>query len=162
MKPPLPVGDTSRPAAGPEKAAPIGSSASLPPGWGPFVPAGESVLASCRYDLDSTGRFASGRIVLTDGRIVADDPATGDVGRPPRVWLLDDACELAVRMRVSFGRLDLLRAGRPEAAWQFTSAKATAVQSLAEAWRCAAGAAAGGRRNRRRGAAGSALTVARR
>jgi ATP-binding cassette subfamily B protein len=98
------------------------------------VPAGESVLASCRYDLDAAGRFASGRIVLTDGRLLADDPATGDVGRPPQSWPLDDSCHLATRMRVSFGRLELLRDGRPDAAWQFTSAKAAAVQSLAEAW----------------------------
>jgi ATP-binding cassette subfamily B protein len=92
------------------------------------------VLASCRYDLDSAGRFASGRIVLTDGRLLADDPATGDVGRPPQAWPLDDACHLATRMRVSFGRLELLRDGRSEASWQFTSAKAAAVHSLAEAW----------------------------
>ena len=128
------AGDDPHPAPGPDRSAPATASASLPPGWGPLVPGGESVLASCRFDLDSAGRFASGRILLTDGRLIADDPATGDVGRPPRVWPLDDACHLATRLRVSFGRLELLRDGHAEAAWQFTSARAAAVQSLAEAW----------------------------
>jgi ATP-binding cassette subfamily B protein len=128
------AGDDPHPAPGPDRAAAATASASLPPGWGPLVPGGESVLASCRFDLDSAGRFASGRILLTDGRLIADDPATGDVGRPPRVWPLDDACHLATRLRVSFGRLELLRDGHAEAAWQFTSARAAAVQSLAEAW----------------------------
>jgi ATP-binding cassette subfamily B protein len=128
------AGDDPHPAPGPDRAAAATASASLPPGWGPLVPGGESVLASCRFDLDSAGRFASGRILLTDGRLIADDPATGDVGRPPRVWPLDDACHLATRLRVSFGRLELLRDGHAAAAWQFTSARAAAVQSLAEAW----------------------------
>jgi ATP-binding cassette subfamily B protein len=128
------AGDDPHPAPGPDRAAAATASASLPPRWGPLVPGGESVLASCRFDLDSAGRFASGRILLTDGRLIADDPATGDVGRPPRVWPLDDACHLATRLRVSFGRLELLRDGHAEAAWQFTSARAAAVQSLAEAW----------------------------
>ena len=128
------AGDDPDPASGQDRAAPATASASLPPGWGALVPGGESVLASCRFDLDAAGRFASGRILLTDGRLIADDPATGDVGRPPRVWPLDDACRLATRLRVSFGRLELLRDGHAEAAWQFTSARAAAVQSLAEAW----------------------------
>jgi len=132
MKSPLPLGEFPQPAAGPER--PMAAAASLPPGWGSLVPAGESVLASCRYDLDSAGRFTTGRILLTDGRLLADDPSTGDIGLPPRAWPLGDACQLAVRMRVSFGRLELLRDGRPEAAWQFTSAKAAGVQSLAETW----------------------------
>ena len=128
------AGDDPHPATGRDRAAPATASASLPPGWGALVPGGENVLASCRFDLDSAGRFASGRILLTDGRLIADDPATGDVGRPPRVWPLDDACHLATRLRVSFGRLELLRHGQAEAAWQFTSARAAAVQSLAEVW----------------------------
>ena len=128
------AGDDPHPAPGQDRAAPATASASLPPGWGALVPGGENVLASCRFDLDSAGRFASGRILLTDGRLIADDPATGDVGRPPRVWPLDDACHLATRLRVSFGRLELLRHGQAEAAWQFTSARAAAVQSLAEVW----------------------------
>ena len=128
------AGDDPHPAPGQDRAAPATASASLPPGWGALVPGGETVLASCRFDLDSAGRFASGRILLTDGRLIADDPATGDVGRPPRVWPLDDACHLATRLRVSFGRLELLRHGQAEAAWQFTSARAAAVQSLAEVW----------------------------
>lgn len=132
MTQPVSTADAPHPAPGPDPAAHLSST--LPPGWGPLVPAGEGVLASCRYDLDSAGRFASGRIVLTDGRLLADDPATGDVGRPPRVWPLDDACHLATRMQVSFGRLELLRHHRAEAVWQFTSAKAAAVQALAEAW----------------------------
>jgi ATP-binding cassette subfamily B protein len=130
----LPGGDLSGLVAGRDSAAGGNAGARLPPGWGPFMPVSESVLASCRYDLDSAGRFASGRIVLTDGRLLADDPATGDVGLPPRAWPLDDGCHLVTRMRVSFGRLELLRDGRIETAWQFTSAKGSAVQALAEAW----------------------------
>jgi ATP-binding cassette subfamily B protein len=94
----------------------------------------EDVLASCRFDLDAAGRFASGRIVLTQGRLLADDPATGDDGRPPLSWPLDDASKLVVRMRTSFGRLELIQADRPVASWQFTVARAHDVRALADAW----------------------------
>jgi ATP-binding cassette subfamily B protein len=131
---PLAAGDVVDPSTGRDRVAGGAAPGNLPPGWGLSVTAAESVLASCRYDLDSAGRFAAGRIVLTDRRLLADDPATGDVGQPPQIWPLDDVCQLTTRMRVSFGSLELLRDGRPEASWQFTSAKAAGVQALAEAW----------------------------
>jgi ATP-binding cassette subfamily B protein len=92
------------------------------------------MLASCRFDLDTTGQFASGRIVLTERRLLSDDPATGDTGRPPLVWHLDDASELVTRMRPSFGRMELRQAGRPVVSWQFTAARADDVRAVADAW----------------------------
>ena len=107
----------------------------VPPGWEALVSPGEAVLASCRFDLDAAGRFASGRVVLTDRRLLADDPATGDAGRPPLAWPLDKDSRLTVRMATSFGRVTLERAGQPVASWQFTAARAADVQAVAAAWR---------------------------
>ncbi len=84
----------------------------VPPGWAALVPAGEAVLASCRFDLDASGRFATGRMVLTDRRLLADDPATGDDGRPPLAWPLGPESRLVVKMSTSFGRLSLEQAGQ--------------------------------------------------
>lgn len=96
---------------------------------------GEAVLASCRFDLDAAGHFATGRIVLTDRRLLADDPATGDDGRPPLAWPLDVDSQLTVRMATSFGRVALEQSGQPVASWQFTAARAADVQAVAAAWR---------------------------
>jgi ATP-binding cassette subfamily B protein len=99
------------------------------------VSPGEAVLASCRFDLDAAGHFATGRIVLTDRRLLADDPATGDDGRPPLAWPLDVDSQLTVRMATSFGRVALEQSGQPVASWQFTAARAADVQAVAAAWR---------------------------
>jgi len=107
----------------------------VPPGWAALVPAGEAVLASCRFDLDVSGRFATGRMVLTDRRLLADDPATGDDGRPPLAWPLGPESRLVVKISTSFGRLSLEQAGQTVAAWQFTAARAADVQAVAAAWR---------------------------
>ena len=106
----------------------------LPAAWGAAVPPGEEVLASCRVDLDAAGRFSSGRIVLTENRLLADQPATGDVGGPPVAWPLDGESQLVVRLRPSFGWLELRQAGRPLAAWQFTAARADEVRRLTDVW----------------------------
>jgi len=107
----------------------------VPPGWEALVSPGEAVLASCRFDLDAAGHFATGRIVLTDRRLLADDPATGDDGRPPLAWPLDVDSQLTVRMATSFGRVALEQSGQPVASWQFTAARAADVQAVAAAWR---------------------------
>jgi ATP-binding cassette subfamily B protein len=112
-------------------AAPSGPSPSAPAGDWPIA---EPVLAGCRFDLDQAGRFTTGRIVLTSGALLADDPATGDAGRPPLSWPLDAASDLALRMRTSFGRLELVQAGRPVAGWQFTAARADEVRNLVDTW----------------------------
>ncbi len=101
----------------------------------------EAVLAAARFDLDAAGRFSSGRIVLTNGKLFADDPSSGDDGQPPRSWKLDDTSHLRTRMQTSFGRLELMRAGRIEATWMFTAARAAGMQALAEAWETRARAA---------------------
>jgi ATP-binding cassette, subfamily B, bacterial len=97
------------------------------------------VLARCRFDLDAAGRFTTGRVVLTAVGLLADDPATGDAGSPPRTWPLDAQSDLAVRMRTSFGRLELVQAGRPVAAWQFTAARADEVRHLVDTWQARGG-----------------------
>ena len=120
------------PSAPPRAASP--ADPPVPPDWGAAVRPDETVLASCRFDLDATGRFTTGRLVLTDGRLLADDPVTGSTGRPPDTWQLDESSLLVVRMRTSFGRLDLVRDGQVVATWQFTAARTAGVQALAEAW----------------------------
>ena len=118
-----------------EIEAPPRAFSAVPPGWEALTTPGEAVLASCRFDLDAAGRFTSGRIVLTDRRLLADDPATGDDGRPPLAWPLDADSRLTVRMATSFGWVTLEQAGQPVASWQFTAARAADVQGLAAAWR---------------------------
>ncbi len=106
----------------------------IPPGWAAAIGLGEAILAAARFDLDTEGRFTSGRIVLTRGKLFSDDPATGDRGGPPLAWPLDATVHLRTRIRTSFGRLELVRDGRPEAVWMFSAAKAAGMQTLAEAW----------------------------
>lgn len=106
----------------------------LPPGWAALIGRGESVLGAAKFDLDASGQFASGRIVLTHTTLVSDDPATGDRGGTPLSWPLDATIHLRIRTRTSFGRLELVRDGRTEAVWMFSAAKAAGMQALAEAW----------------------------
>jgi len=95
---------------------------------------GEAVLAVARFDLDREGRFTSGRMILTRGKLVSDDPATGDQGGSPLAWPLDARVHLRIRLRTSFGSLELVRDGRTESVWMFSAAKAPGMQALAEAW----------------------------
>ncbi len=99
-----------------------------------MVDGGEAVLAVARFDLDGEGRFTSGRMILTRGKIVSDNPATGDHGGSPLTWPLDASVHLRTRLRTSFGSLELVRDGRTETVWMFSAAKAAGMQALAEAW----------------------------
>jgi ATP-binding cassette subfamily B protein len=106
----------------------------VPPGWVSVIDPGEAVLAVARFDLDSEGRFTSGRMILTRGKLVSDNPVTGEQGGSPLTWPLDASVHLRIRLRTSFGRLELVRDGRTEAIWMFSAAKASGMQALAEAW----------------------------
>lgn len=130
------------------------------PGGGPATAAadwlrgGETLLASSRLDLDEAGRFASGRMLLTDQRLlVQQQPPAGQSEPAVAAWELDDEASFVVRMATAFGRLALVRPGRPEVSWPFTAARAAEVQGLAVAWQ---------ERHRRRGgfAGTDALPVA--
>ncbi len=106
----------------------------LPPGWAALIGRGEPLLGAAKFDLDGSGQFASGRIVLTHTALVSDDPATGDRGGTPLSWPLDATVHLRIRTRTSFGHLELVMDGRTEAVWMFSAAKAAGMQALAEAW----------------------------
>ncbi len=99
-----------------------------------WLRAGEAVLASCRLDLDADGRFAAGRMVLTNGRLLVQQPIPSDPPAPVAAWDLDDAATLVVTMGTAFGRLTLLRPGLPDASWLFTAARAAEAHGLAVAW----------------------------
>lgn len=96
----------------------------------------EPVLASCRFDLDASLRFADGWIVLTPRRLLSDDPTTG---RPPPdglplEWPVDATTELDVHLRAAVGRIELLHAGRVVVQWRFTAARAKGVHALEDAF----------------------------
>jgi len=96
----------------------------------------ETVLATCRFDLDGRLHYTDGWIVLTDRRVIADEPASADGPRQagPRSWLLDADTHLDVRMRAAVGRLELFRQGRVVARWLFTSARSKGVHALEDAF----------------------------
>lgn len=96
----------------------------------------ERLLACCRFDLDAALRFVDGWLVLTDRRLLSDDPATGqptDSGRPLE-WPLDDTTGLEVRLRATVGRADLSRHGQVEAQWKFTAARARGMHAVEDAF----------------------------
>ena len=100
---------------------------------------GEHVLACCRFDLDAALRFVEGWIVLTDRRLLSDDPATGQPAEPGRQieWPIDEATGLEVRLRATVGRIELSRHGQVVAQWKFTAARARgmhAVEDAFDAW----------------------------
>ena len=72
---------------------------------------GENVLATGRFDLDSHLRFNAGWIVLTNKRLIADEPASADVAPAgalgPREWRLDSDSRLDVQLRSAVGRIEL-------------------------------------------------------
>ena len=110
------------------------ASDAVPAGWTSVIPPGEAVLAVARFDLDREGRFTSGRMILTRGKLVSDDPVTGDQDGSPLTWSLDASVHLRIRLWTSFGRLELVRDGRTESVWMFSAAKAAGIQTLAETW----------------------------
>ena len=82
-----------------------------PPADGFELEAGESVVASCRFDLDADLRFTDGRILLTDRRVLADTPATV----PEDVLVGGEATWLGEPPREPFECLVQCRAQRPAA-----------------------------------------------
>jgi ATP-binding cassette subfamily B protein len=96
------------------------------------VEPGESVLASCRFDLDESLRFADGWIVLTSRRLLSDDPATArpPAGGRPLEWPLDAGTEFDVQLRAAIGRIELVRDGKVIVQWRFTAARAKGIHAL--------------------------------
>lgn len=117
-------------------------------GGGVLLRAGETLLAGCRIDLDLAGRFASGRMALTDQRLLVHMPpaderrlrepgglnSSSGESLAPAEWELSDSAGLTVRMGTAFGRLTLTRPGLPEMSWLFTAGRAAEVQGLTIAW----------------------------
>jgi ATP-binding cassette subfamily B protein len=97
---------------------------------------GEQVLACCRFDLDAALRFVDGWIVLTDRRLVSDDPATGQPPEPGRQieWPIDEATGLEVRLRSTVGRIEVSRHGQVVAQWKFTAARARGMHAVEDAF----------------------------
>ncbi|PHY02246.1 MAG: ABC transporter [Planctomycetaceae bacterium] len=120
------------------------STAGGPPGVDRFVlEPGESVVASCRFDLNASLHFSDGWMVLTDRRLLADTPASADEkadSRQPATslaqwsWLLDSQTHIHVSMRAAVGRLELTRHDRVIARWMFTPARAKGVLALEDAF----------------------------
>ena len=108
--------------------------------WGNRVPleAGETLLASCRFDLDADLRFTDGFIALTNRRLIADRPASADELAPavagPRSWPIDDKTQLDVHVRGAVGRIELSHRDRIVARWLFTLARAKSVHGLEDAF----------------------------
>jgi len=125
--PPVPSRLTQR------ESAPGATGPAVPPRFG--LQPGESLLASCRFDLDDSLRFADGWIVLTDRRLLADDPATGHWhGSEPRAWPIDHATGFDVHLRGAIGRVELSQRGNVVSQWRFTPARAKGVHALEDAF----------------------------
>ena len=96
---------------------------------------GERILASCRFDLDPSLRFTDGAVVLTDRRLIGDDPArAGAAAGVPRIWRIGPDSRIDVRMRAAVGRLELTEGDRVVARWLFTPARAAGVHALEDAF----------------------------
>lgn len=97
---------------------------------------GERVVASCRFDLDANLQFTDGSIVLTDRRLLADQPASAD-SQPTGgrwSWRLAPGTAIDVHLRSSVGRIELSQDGRVVARWLFTPARAKGVHALEDAF----------------------------
>ena len=95
-------------------------------------------MASCRFDLDSALRFTDGLILLTDRRVIADQPASAD-GEPTAAaavwsWRLDPSTAIDVHLRSAIGRIELSQHGSVVARWLFTAARAKGVHALEDAF----------------------------
>jgi len=99
--------------------------------------AGEAVLATGRFDLDASLRFSDGWIVLTNKRVLADQPASGSgelSGRGPFAWSIGPQTRLDVHLRSAVGRVELSAGDRVVARWLFTPARADAIHALEDAF----------------------------
>ncbi|MCV2350159.1 ABC transporter ATP-binding protein [Paucibacter sp. Y2R2-4] len=76
----------------------------------------ENVLAPLEVDLDSQLRFASGLLVLTNRRLLAWDPATGNWTD----WDLQAEMSMQISDQAGVGALELLNAQGRLAIWRFT------------------------------------------
>ena len=96
----------------------------------------ERLLACCRFDLDAALRFVDGWLVLTDRRLMSDDPATGQPPESghPLEWPLDEATGLEVRLRATVGHADLSHHGHVVAQWKFTAARARGMHAVEDAF----------------------------
>ncbi|MFM8635367.1 MAG: ABC transporter ATP-binding protein [Planctomycetia bacterium] len=122
------------PPSAPSHAGPAdGPAGSLPLRF--RLDPGETLLSSCRFDLDQDLRFADGWIVLTDRRLLADPPTTGHrPGVEPMAWPLDRATGFDVQLRGAIGRIELARQGEVIAQWRFTPARAKGVHAVEDAF----------------------------
>ena len=125
------------PPPSPAKAAPpdasLGPAAAAPSRFG--LQPGETLLASCRFDLDAGLRFADGWIVVTDRRLLADDPILGyQPGSVPLAWAIDSDAAFDVQLRGAIGRIELARRGEIVAQWRFTPARAKSVHAVEDAF----------------------------
>jgi ATP-binding cassette subfamily B protein len=118
-----------------------GGAADEPGGlpWGGRVglEPGETLLATCRFDLDARLQFADGWIALTDRRLIADTPASADqaaAGPGPGSWPIDDQTHLDAHVRGAVGRIELAQRGRIVARWLFSLARAKGVHALEDAF----------------------------
>ena len=98
---------------------------------------GEVLLATSRFDLDSSLRFSDGWIVLTSRRVIADRPASATqplAGTGPWIWTIGPHTRLDVQLRSAVGRVELSEGDRIVARWLFTPAKADAIHVLEDAF----------------------------
>jgi ATP-binding cassette subfamily B protein len=115
------------------------STASPPsPADGFSLEPGEYVVASCRFDLNADLMFTDGAILLTNRRVVADQPASVDCGPTAGAavwaWRLDPSSSLDVHMRSAVGRIELSQHGGVVARWLFTPTRAKSVHALEDAF----------------------------
>jgi len=100
--------------------------------------AGETVLAAARFDLDGRLRFSDGWIVLTNRRVIADEPVSAEAAAPvgggPQSWTIDADTRLDVQLRSAVGRVELSRGDSIVARWLFTPAKAVGIHALEDAF----------------------------
>ncbi len=94
------------------------------------------MLVSCRIDLDSQLHFADKTIILTDVRLLADQPAWHSqspsltLHKETFSWRLAPSHSLDVRLRGSLGRIELFDSERVIARWFFTAACGSSVHVL--------------------------------
>lgn len=103
----------------------------------PPLDAGETVLATGRFDLDAGLRFSDGAIVLTTKRVIADRPASAAgtlAGDGPWTWPIGPHTRLDVQLRSAVGRVELFDGDRIVARWLFTPTRADGIHAIEDAF----------------------------